>query len=101
MKEEFLKISIYPMIVLCNIVLLFLFTFNNIFPSLLEIYNDSNIALPSSLKYFDMIYSIQKNHRALIWIVFMWTVYGVIKFVRQILGMIIMGKIQFLNSYSL
>ncbi len=95
MKEELLKISIYPMIVLCNIALLFLFTFNNVFPSLLEIYSDSNIPLPSSLKYFNIVYTIQKNHRAFLWVVCMWSIYGIMKFCETDYWHDYYGKIQF------
>jgi bacterial type II secretion system protein len=95
MKEELLKISIYPIIVLCNILLLFLFTFNNVFPSLLEIYTDSNIPLPSSLKYFNIVYDIQKNHKASLWVLCMWIVYGMMKFSETNYWHDYYGKIQF------
>lgn len=66
MKEELQKISLYPVIIITNTLLLLLFCSEVIFPQLIAMYESTQTPLPALLIRFDMLRRFRSEHGALL-----------------------------------
>lgn len=68
-KEELLKISLYPLLVCMNIILLLFFSMYSIFPGLISMYHSAKVPLPLILKNFERFENLFRFHRGSIWVI--------------------------------